>query len=36
LKKNISVGFPRMHKEAGEKRVFPPDFIQMLTRFADV
>lgn len=36
MKKNISVGFPRMHKEAGEKRVFPPDFIQMLTRFADV
>jgi alanine dehydrogenase len=33
---NISVGFPRMHKEPGEKRVFLPDFIQMLTHFADV
>jgi alanine dehydrogenase len=30
------VGFPRMHKEPGEKRVFLPDFIQMLTRYADV
>ena len=36
MKDHISVGFPRMRKEAGEKRVFPPDFIQMLTRFADV
>jgi alanine dehydrogenase len=36
MKKHISVGFPRMHKELGEKRVFLPDFIQMLTRFADV
>jgi alanine dehydrogenase len=35
-KAHISVGFPRMKKEAGEKRVFLPDFIQMLTRFADV
>ena len=35
-KTRISVGFPRMHKEPGEKRVFLPDFIQMLTRFADV
>jgi len=25
-----------MRKEPGEKRVFPPDFIQMLTRFAEV
>jgi alanine dehydrogenase len=25
-----------MHKEPGEKRAFLPDFIQMLTRFADV
>jgi alanine dehydrogenase len=25
-----------MRKESGEKRVFPPDFIQMLTRYADV
>jgi alanine dehydrogenase len=33
---HISVGFPRMHKELGEKRAFLPDFIQMLTRFADV
>jgi alanine dehydrogenase len=36
MKNHISVGFPRMHKELGEKRVFPPDFIQRLTRFADV
>jgi alanine dehydrogenase len=36
MKNPIEVGFPRMHKEPGEKRVFPPDFIQMLTRFADV
>jgi alanine dehydrogenase len=36
IKNHISVGFPRMHKELGEKRVFLPDFIQMLTRFADV
>ncbi len=25
-----------MRKEPGEKRVFPPDFIQMLTRYAEV
>jgi alanine dehydrogenase len=36
MKKYISVGFPRMHKELGEKRAFLPDFIQMLTRFANV
>ncbi len=36
MKSQISVGFPRMRKEPGEKRVFLPDFIQMLTRFADV
>ena len=36
MKNHITVGFPRMRKESGEKRVFPPDFIQMLTRFADV
>ena len=36
MKTHTSVGFPRMHKEPGEKRVFLPDFIQMLTRFADV
>ena len=36
MKTNISVGFPRMRKEPGEKRVFPPDFIQMLTRYANV
>jgi alanine dehydrogenase len=35
-KNKITVGFPRMRKEPGEKRVFPPDFIQMLTGFADV
>jgi alanine dehydrogenase len=36
MKNTISVGFPRMHKEIGEKRAFLPNFIQMLTRFADV
>ena len=36
MKNQISVGFPRMRKEPGEKRVFLPDFIQMLTHFADV
>jgi alanine dehydrogenase len=36
LKKNITVGFPRMLKEHGEKRAFLPDFIQMITHFADV
>ena len=36
MKNQITVGFPRMRKEPGEKRVFLPDFIQMLTRFADV
>jgi alanine dehydrogenase len=34
--KYISVGFPRMNKEPGEKRAFLPEFIQMLTRYADV
>ncbi len=28
----ITFGFPRMMKEAGEKRVYLPDFIQYLTR----
>ena len=36
MKNHLTVGFPRMRKEPGEKRVFPPDFIQMLTRFAEV
>jgi alanine dehydrogenase len=27
-----TIGFPRMMKEAGEKRVFLPEFIQLLTR----
>lgn len=27
-----TIGFPRMMKEAGERRVFLPDFIQFLTR----
>jgi alanine dehydrogenase len=34
--KKISVGFPRMKKESGERRVFLPEFIQFLTRFANV
>lgn len=36
MKSQITVGFPRMRKEPGEKRVFPPDFVQMLTRYANV
>ncbi len=32
----ISIGFPRMNKETGERRVFLPAFIQCLTRFANV
>lgn len=32
----VSAGFPRMNKEAGEKRVFLPAFMQFLTRFANV
>jgi alanine dehydrogenase len=31
-----SVGFPRMNKESGEKRVFLPAFIQYLTRYGEV
>jgi len=34
--KKISVGFPRMKKEKGERRVFLPEFVQFLTNFADV
>jgi len=34
--KRYSIGFPHMQKESGEKRAFLPDFIQFLTRFADV
>ncbi len=33
---HITVGFPRMNKERGERRAFLPDFIQMLTSFADI
>jgi alanine dehydrogenase len=29
---SLTIGFPRMMKELGEKRVFLPDFIQYLTR----
>lgn len=32
----ITIGFPRMNKEASEKRVFLPAFVQSLTRYADV
>jgi alanine dehydrogenase len=35
-KRRTTIGFPRMMKETGERRVFLPDFIQYLTRFADV
>jgi alanine dehydrogenase len=31
-----SIGLPHMQKEVGEKRAFLPDFIQYLSRFADV
>lgn len=31
MKTKVTVGFPRMMKEPGEKRVFLPDFIQFLT-----
>ncbi|MGW8249651.1 MAG: alanine dehydrogenase [Anaerolineales bacterium] len=30
MDQNITIGFPRMMKEAGEKRVFLPEFIQSL------
>lgn len=36
MPKRVTIGFPRMFKEPGEKRVFLPAFIQYLTRFADV
>lgn len=36
MARNVTVGFPRMNKEAGEKRVFLPAFIQYLTRYSDV
>lgn len=36
MRKRVSVGFPHMMKEAGEKRAFLPAFIQYLTRFAEV
>lgn len=32
----ITVGFPQMSKERGEKRVFLPAFIQNLARFAEI
>ncbi len=32
----VSVGFPRMNKEASERRVFLPGFIQALSNFANV
>lgn len=32
MKKTVTIGFPRMMKEAGEKRVFLPDFIAYLTQ----
>ena len=32
----VSIGFPGMHKEIGERRVFLPELIQFLARFADV
>ena len=32
MTKDVTIGFPRMKTEAGEKRVFLPDFIQFLTQ----
>lgn len=32
----VTVGFPRMSKEKGERRVFLPAFIQYLARYAEV
>ena len=31
MKNSVTIGFPRMKKEAGEKRVFLPEFIKFLT-----
>ncbi|HYH03598.1 MAG TPA: alanine dehydrogenase, partial [Bacillota bacterium] len=36
MARRVTIGFPRMFKEAGERRVFLPAFIQSLTRYADV
>lgn len=36
MTQRVTIGFPHMQKEAGEKRAFLPEFIQYLTRFADV
>ena len=36
MARRVTIGFPRMNKESGEKRVFLPAFIQFLTQFADV
>lgn len=36
MKRQLSIGFPRMHKEAGEKRVFLPNFMQYLSQYADL
>jgi alanine dehydrogenase len=36
MSRRPSVGFPRMNKEPAEKRVFLSEFIQFLTRYADV
>jgi alanine dehydrogenase len=36
MAKRITVGFPRMNKEASERRVFLPAFIQCLTQYADI
>lgn len=34
--KRVKIGFPGMHKEAGEKRVFLPSFVQSMARFGDI
>ncbi|HEY5574757.1 MAG TPA: hypothetical protein VIK64_17170, partial [Anaerolineales bacterium] len=31
MSETTSIGFPRMMKEAGEKRVFLPEFVQFLS-----
>lgn len=36
MKSKVTLGFPQMNKEKGEKRVFLPEFAQRLSRFAEV
>jgi alanine dehydrogenase len=36
MSEKVTIGFPRMMKERGEKRVFLPEFIQLLTQLGAV